>query len=76
MANTKEELQERAQLIRIHEANCHIDYPTPEEANFRIAIMRKIGFTFNLKEMRAAPVTGPVQSTPSRPAGATARKIN
>ena len=34
----KEELQERAQLIRIHEANCQLDHPTVDELNFRIAI--------------------------------------
>ena len=39
---TKEELQERAQLIRIHEANCSIDHPSVDEANFRVAIMKKI----------------------------------
>ena len=41
---TKEQLQERAQLVRIHEANCEIEYPTRDEANFRVAIMKKIGF--------------------------------
>jgi len=56
---TKEQLQERAQLVRIHEANCHIQYPTRDEANFRIAIMKKLGLEFELKEVRAAAITGP-----------------
>ncbi len=65
---TKEELQERAQLVRIHEANCKIDYPTPEEANFRIAIMKQLGREFGLKEIRVAAITGPVVTTAARPA--------
>ncbi|MGA2751638.1 MAG: hypothetical protein ABSG59_22970 [Verrucomicrobiota bacterium] len=67
MPTTKEELQERAQLIRIHEANCHIEYPTPDEANFRIAVMKKIGLTFGLRELRAAAISGPVTTTQQRP---------
>jgi len=64
---TKEELQERAQLVRIHEANCKIEYPTRDEANFRLAIMKRIGLQFALKEVRAAVVDGPVANTPARP---------
>jgi hypothetical protein len=64
---TKEELQERAQLVRIHEANCTIEYPTRDEANFRIAIMKRIGLQFALKEVRAANVEGPVVNPPVRP---------
>ncbi len=61
MAIVKEELQERAQLVRIHEANCKIEYPTPEEANFRIAIMKKLAATCELKELRTATITGPAR---------------
>jgi len=57
---TKEELQERAQLVRIHEANCKIEYPTRDEANFRLAIMKKLGLEYRLKEVRAAAIDGPV----------------
>ena len=57
---TKEELQLRAQLVRIHEANCQIEHPTPEEANFRVAIMKQLGREFALKELRAASIAGPV----------------
>lgn len=64
---TKEQLQERAQLVRIHEANCQIEYPTRDEANFRLAIMKKIGLEFGLKQLRAASVDGPVAVTVERP---------
>jgi hypothetical protein len=64
---TKEQLQERAQLVRIHEANCHIEYPTPQEANFRIAIMKQLGREFSLRELRPAIFAGPVLTTPQRP---------
>ncbi len=64
---TKEELQERAQLVRIHEANCKIEYPTAEEANFRIAIMKQLGREFGLREIRIAAITGPVLTTAPRP---------
>jgi len=63
---TKEQLQERAQLVRIHEANCQIEFPTPAEANFRIAIMKKIGAEFALRELRAAAIEGPVAATRQR----------
>lgn len=67
MATTKEELQERAQLVRIHEANCKIEYPSPDEANFRIATMKKLGLVLGLKEVRTTVIAGPVTSTPARP---------
>lgn len=67
MAVTKEELQERAQLVRIHEANCKIEYPAPDELNYRIAIMKKLGLMLGLKEVKAMRIDGPVVSTPQRP---------
>jgi hypothetical protein len=71
MPATKEELQERAQLVRIHEANCQIEHPSPEEANFRLAIMKKIGQEFHLKELRnttiMGPVIGPMPPSPRAP---------
>src|SRR5437867_2485906 len=39
---TKEQLTERAQLVRLHEANCQILFPTAIESGFRVAIMKKI----------------------------------
>lgn len=63
---TKEELQERAQLVRIHEANCQIEHPTVDELNFRFAIMKKLGECYSLKELRTKEITGP--ATTNRPA--------
>lgn len=73
MPTTKEELQERAQLVRIHEANCHIEHPTADEQNFRLAIMKKIGASYNLRELRSAQIDGPVKAgTPAAPKGKAA----
>lgn len=62
MPITKEELQERAQLVRIHEANCQIEHPTAEEINFRLAIMKRLGVEYGLRELRTATITGPTKS--------------
>ncbi len=70
--NTKEQLQERAQLVRVHEANCQIEFPTPDEANFRIAIMTQLGREFGLKEVRSTTVAGPVVGTAKGPIRACA----
>ena len=59
MNATKEQLQERAQLVRIHEANCRIEYPTPEEANFRLAVMKALGLDLGLREIRSLTINGP-----------------
>lgn len=59
MPVTKEELQERAQLVRVHEANCQIEHPSPEEQNFRLAIMKRIAERYSLRELRLASVGGP-----------------
>lgn len=68
MTATKEELQERAQLVRGLEAVCRIEYPTPDEANFRIALMKRVGLAFHLKEVRNTTIDGPIDKMPSRPA--------
>lgn len=65
---TKEELTERAQLIRIHEANCKIDYPSVDELNFRLAVMKRLGLALGLKELRPLMIDGPVTQPPARPA--------
>jgi hypothetical protein len=65
--NTKDQLTARAQLVRIHEANCHIPYPTPLEANFRIAVMKQLGREFALKEVRTVAISGPVVTAVVRP---------
>lgn len=56
---TKEELQERAQLVRVHEANCQIEHPTPDEAAFRFAIMKKLAESYQLRELRRATIDSP-----------------
>ena len=65
MPASKEELQERAQLVRIHEANCQLEHPTPEEQNFRIAIMKQLGLGYHLRELRTTAITGPVSGNPT-----------
>ncbi len=54
-------------LVRIHEANCGIDYPTDQEQNFRLAIMKAMARELKLEELRDRPITGP-GTPPSRPA--------
>ena len=56
---TKEQLQERAQLVRIHEANCNIEHPSPVELAFRLAIMKQLALEYRLKELRSATIDGP-----------------
>lgn len=63
---TKEELQERAQLIRALEASCSIQYPTAQEANFRIALMKHVAAEFQLTELRTA--SGPINPVTSKAA--------
>ena len=72
MPVTKEELQARAQLVRIHEANCQVEHPSDEERAFRLAIMKKLGAEYGLKELRTLTY-GPVARPATAPA-ATAKK--
>ncbi len=65
----KEVLQSRAQLVRIHEANCQIEHPTPEEQAFRMAIMKKLALEYGLRELRTATIgarPSPVAATPGK----------
>jgi len=62
MAATKEELQERAQLVRIHEANCEIEHPTHDELNFRLAIMKQLGVCYGLRALRDKVIDGPAKA--------------
>jgi hypothetical protein len=59
---TKEQLQERAQLCRILDSLCHIEHPTAEEYAGRLAVIKKIGVCYGLKEMRSVSIQG---STPT-----------
>ena len=56
-------------MIRIHEANCSIDYPTPDELNFRLATMKKLGVALGLRELRTLVIDGPITQAPARPKG-------
>jgi len=68
----KEELTERAQLVRLYEASTGIDFPTPEESNFRRCLMIKLGLAFNMREVRDKQIAGPgnVQRPPTPAANA------
>lgn len=57
-------------LVRVHEANCKLEFPSTEEQNFRIAIMKKIGLSLNLAEVRQAQIQGPAKGLqrPQKPA--------
>ena len=48
-------------VTRIHEANCGLEFPSPEEQNFRIAIMKEIGRRLGLSELRQTQITGPAK---------------
>ncbi len=63
---SKEQLQERAQLVRIHEANCHIEHPTELEMAFRLAIMKKLALEYDLRELRTAVVTPSTRTVTQR----------
>jgi hypothetical protein len=52
MLTFKEELTERAQLVRIHEANCEIECRAPAEAAFRLATTKKLASEYSLRELR------------------------
>jgi len=56
---TKEQCAERAQLVRLYEASAGVDYPSVDELNFRIALMKRIGLSFGLREVQPLTITGP-----------------
>jgi hypothetical protein len=64
--NDKEQLTERAQLVRLYEASCGIDFPTDDERNFRRSLMIKLGLTYGLKEVRNGTIDGPKNPQPPR----------
>lgn len=59
MPDEKETATERAQLVRLYEASCKIEFPTADERNFRLALMKKVGVVFSLKEVRDKVIAGP-----------------
>lgn len=62
----KEELQERAQLVRIFEAACQIQHPTEEELRFRLAVMKKLAQEYGFRELRGAGLFGPAVTPPAK----------
>lgn len=55
-------------LVRLHEANCAIQFPSDVEQNFRIAIMKKLAAELGLPELKNLTITGPGRGV-QRPAG-------
>jgi hypothetical protein len=58
-----------AELVRIHEANCQIEFATVDEQRFRLALMKFLGRRLGLAELKTAtlgPAPGP--SEPRRAA--------
>ena len=47
-----------AEIVRIHEANCQLEFVDPQEQNFRIAMMKFIARKLGLPELKGAAVTG------------------
>ena len=47
-----------AEIVRIHEANCNLEFVGPDEQNFRVAMMKYIGRRLNLAELKGAAITG------------------
>ncbi len=47
-----------AEIVRIHEANCQIDFASGDEQNFRIAMMKFIGRRLGLAELKALGISG------------------
>ncbi len=58
-----------AELVRIHEANCQIDFASADEQNFRIAMMKHLGHRLGLAEMRSLTITGPGRGVSRPPSG-------
>jgi hypothetical protein len=53
-----------AEIVRIHEANCQIDFASAAEQNFRLAMMKYIGRRLGLAELRTLGITGPAADGP------------
>ena len=39
-------------LVRIHEANCKVEFPSADQANFTLAIEKEIARRLNLAELK------------------------
>ena len=54
---TEQAAKELAYIVRSFEASCKIEHPTTEERAFRVALMRRLGVGFNLRELRTMEVS-------------------
>lgn len=61
MALTKEELTERAQIVRAWEAACKIEHPTDQELAFRIALAKRLAQAWGLRELRDRKFDSPIE---------------
>jgi hypothetical protein len=60
-----------AEIVRIHEANCELEFASAEEQNFRLAMMKYIGRRLGLAELKGLALSGPgsgiARPRPARP---------
>ncbi|MGD0650934.1 MAG: hypothetical protein ABSA97_07320 [Verrucomicrobiia bacterium] len=54
-------------LVRLHEANCAVDYPTAIQQRFSDAICKKLALELNLKELIPLTLSGSARGV-ARPA--------
>jgi hypothetical protein len=48
-------------LVRIHEANCKVEFPSADQANFTLAIEKEIARRLNLAELKQKQIQGPAR---------------
>lgn len=60
-----------AELVRLHEANCQIEFATVDEQRFRLALMKFLGRRLGLAELKTATL-GPAPAAEPRRAGRSA----
>ncbi len=48
-----------AELVRLHEANCSLEFPSADEQNFRLALMKHLARRLGLSELRSTSINGP-----------------
>jgi hypothetical protein len=47
-----------AEIVRIHEANCQLEFVDSQEQNFRIAMMKYIARRLNLADLKPSTISG------------------
>jgi len=48
-------------LVRIHEANCKVEFPSADQANFTLAIEKEIAKRLRLVELKPWQIQGPAK---------------